>query len=57
MILGTRDWEGNGMLGDELDDFKLDLSGSFRGEGTEVGDCRDEEERGKGIAFNLSRRS
>ena len=27
MILGTRDWEGKGMLGDEPEDFRLDLSG------------------------------
>lgn len=27
MILGTRDWAGKGILGDELDDLRLDLSG------------------------------
>ena len=27
MILGTRDWEGKGMLGDDSEDFRLDLSG------------------------------
>ena len=26
-MLGTRDWEGKGMLGDEEEDFKLDLRG------------------------------
>jgi hypothetical protein len=47
------------MLGDELDDLRLDLSGFPFDSRWTVGECRGEEdERGKGTAFvfNLSRK-
>ena len=48
-MLGTRDWAGKGMLGDELEDFRLDLRGFNTPVGDLVrgGDCRG----GKGIAM------
>ena len=48
MILGTRDWEGKGMLGDELEDLRLDLSG-FRVLASE-GECKGEVQ-GKGTTL------
>ena len=52
MRLGTRDWEGKGMLGDELEDFRLDLSGfaTFGGDLERVGECKGEV-RGKGTVL------
>lgn len=48
MILGTRDWEGKGMLGDEREDLRLDLSGfTWVGDLVREGECKGEV-RGKG---------
>jgi hypothetical protein len=50
MMLGTRDWAGKGMLGDELEDLRLDLSGlNAAGDLMEEGECKGEV-RGKGTA-------
>ena len=46
-MLGTSDWAGKGMLGEELEDLRLDLSGF----NTLVGLGREGEERGKGTAL------
>lgn len=63
MILGTRDWEGKGILGDEVEDLRLDLSGFRSGTvGDEevlatVGECSGEERgKGTGLEFSLSRK-
>lgn len=47
-MLGTRDWAGKGMWGDELHDLRLDLSGfnTPLGDLVRVGECRG----GKGTA-------
>jgi hypothetical protein len=54
MILGTSDWAGKGMLGDELEDLRLDLSGfnTDVGLGRE-GECKGDV-RGKGTAMRDS---
>jgi hypothetical protein len=49
MMLGTRDWEGKGIFGDELEDLRLDLKGFPSGVLATDGDCSGEE-RGKGTA-------
>jgi hypothetical protein len=61
-MLGTRDWEGKGILGDEVEDLRLDLSGFRRGTvGDEEvleteGECNGEVRgKGTGLVFNLSR--
>ena len=62
-MLGTKDWEGKGMLGDEEEDFRLDLRGfpfdsstdevlEGGGEVRRGGECMGEE-RGKGTALKL----
>lgn len=50
MMLGTRDCGGKGICGEELEDFKLDLSG-FRTDGVEAVLVIGGEERGKGTAL------
>lgn len=53
MILGTRDWEGKGMFGDEMEDLRLDLSGfTTVGDLVREGECKGEV-RGKGTAISF----
>jgi hypothetical protein len=53
-MLGTSDWAGKGMLGDELEDLRLDLSGFNTDEGLgREGECKGDV-RGKGTAMGDS---
>lgn len=49
-MLGTKDWEGKGIFGEEDEDLRLDLSGFTVGVDVVRGNMG--EERGKGTAFS-----
>ena len=54
-MLGTSDWAGKGIFGDELDDLRLDFSGfNTVGDLVNEGEFKGEVVRGKGTAIGES---